>query len=224
MESCPDKTIRNVSRLAYPVFGFELTAARLLAAPRLRNRRDSCEVYWDSLPSGNEVWDKVIFLHLFVILFTEGVCLSACWGAPLGTMHPPGPCNPPPTPPVPCTPQDHAPPRDHAPPGTMPPGAMHPPGPCTSKDHAPHPPLPQDHAPPQEHAPPGTIHPQDHAPWGHAPSWTMHPPGPCTTPSAEHAGRYGQRAGGTHPAWMQSCKLFNWVFYTRDLIVEMHLN
>ena len=25
------------------------------------------------------------------------------------------------------------------------------------------------------------------------------------TPGAEHAGRYGQRAGGTHPAGMQSC-------------------
>ena len=34
------------------------------------------------LPSANEVWGKVIFLHLFVILFTGGrgrVCLSACW-------------------------------------------------------------------------------------------------------------------------------------------------
>ena len=27
----------------------------------------------------NEVVVKVIFLHLFVILFTGGVCLSACW-------------------------------------------------------------------------------------------------------------------------------------------------
>ena len=26
----------------------------------------------------NEVWGKVIFLHLSVILFTGGVCLSAC--------------------------------------------------------------------------------------------------------------------------------------------------
>ena len=31
----------------------------------------------------NEVWDKVIFLHLFVIMFTRGVCLSACWETPL---------------------------------------------------------------------------------------------------------------------------------------------
>ena len=37
------------------------------------------------LPSANEVWGKVIFLHLFVILFTGGgFCLSACWD----TTHP----------------------------------------------------------------------------------------------------------------------------------------
>ena len=29
----------------------------------------------------NEVVAKVIFLHLSVILFTAGVCLSACWDA-----------------------------------------------------------------------------------------------------------------------------------------------
>ena len=45
--------------------------------------------------------------------------------------------------------------------------------------------------PPRDHAPPsGTMQP----PWDHAP-----PPG------TEHAGRYGQRAGGTHPTGMQSC-------------------
>ena len=37
----------------------------------------------------NEVVAKVIFLHLSVILFTGGVCLSACWDtAPPG--DPPG--------------------------------------------------------------------------------------------------------------------------------------
>ena len=30
----------------------------------------------------NEVWGKVIFLHLSVILFTGGICLSTCWDAP----------------------------------------------------------------------------------------------------------------------------------------------
>ena len=42
--------------------------------------------------------------------------------------------------------------------------------------------------------------PRDHAPYrDHA-----HPP----TLGAEHAGRYGQRAGGTHPTGMQSCVEF----------------
>ena len=38
----------------------------------------------------NEVVAKVIFLHLFVILFT-GVCLSACWNAPPRTRETPHP-------------------------------------------------------------------------------------------------------------------------------------
>ena len=37
----------------------------------------------------NEVVAKVIFLHLFVILFTGGFCLSACWDTPLGADSPP---------------------------------------------------------------------------------------------------------------------------------------
>ena len=32
------------------------------------------------LPPANEVWGKVIFLHLFVILFTGGACVVAPWG------------------------------------------------------------------------------------------------------------------------------------------------
>ena len=36
--------------------------------------------------------------------------------------------------------------------------------------------------------------------------WDTTPPRP--PPSAEHAGRYGQRAGGTHPTGMQSCYVF----------------
>ena len=57
---------------------------------------------------------------------------------------------------------------------------------------------------------PGT-HPRDQ----------VHPPGPDTPPGAdtprtrypppraEHAGRYGQRAGGPHPTGMQSCLVQN---------------
>ena len=94
------------------------------------------------LPPANEVWDKVIFLHLFVILFTGGggVCLSACWDTTPRTLHhpptmPPRTMNPPPPPGTmhpSRTMRTH--PQDYAPPGTM-----HPP-----QDHAP---PPQDHAP-----------------------------------------------------------------------------
>ena len=38
---------------------------------------------------------------------------------------------------------------------------------------------------------------------------TRHPPAPRT----EHAGRYGQRAGGTHPTGMQSCFLIMNSYY-----------
>ena len=41
-----------------------------------------------SLPPANEVWGKVIFLHLFVILFMV-ICLSASWDT-----TPPGPGTP----------------------------------------------------------------------------------------------------------------------------------
>ena len=37
---------------------------------------------YDVVNGRNELVAKVIFLHLSVILFTEGVCLSACWDAP----------------------------------------------------------------------------------------------------------------------------------------------
>ena len=43
--------------------------------------------------------------------------------------------------------------------------------------------------------PPRSRHPQEQTPLL----------GADTAPGAEHAGRYGQRAGGTHPTGMQSC-------------------
>ena len=45
------------------------------------------------LPPANEVWGKVIFLHLFVILFMGGCLLSRGWGASSGGVpggDPPG--------------------------------------------------------------------------------------------------------------------------------------
>ena len=76
----------------------------------------------------NEVVAKVIFLHLSVILFTGGVCLSACWDTtpplvadtppeqtPSRSRHPPG--------------ADTPPPRSRHPPEQTPPQSRHPPPP-----------------------------------------------------------------------------------------------
>ena len=72
--------------------------------------------------------------------------------------------------------------------GGLPPCMLgyHPPGPCT----------------PLDHTPLGLCTPRDHAPSGPC------PPGPCSPSGAEHAERYGQCVGGTHPTGMQSCCIF----------------
>ena len=125
----------------------------------------------------NEVCGKVIFLHLFVILFTgEGVCLSACWDT-----TPPSPGSRPPSGPgIPsrsrCPPQEQT-SRDQAHPQTLPP---------RNQDQA--------------HTP-GTRHP-----WDQASPGSRHPLG------AEHAGRYGQQAGGTHPTGMHACLKFSSIY------------
>ena len=70
------------------------------------------------------------------------------------------------------------------------------------------PPSPAADTPPEQthpwsRHPPRSRHPQSrHTPRSRhpPPPWSRHPP-----PSAEHAGRYGQCAGGTHPTGMQSC-------------------
>ena len=41
------------------------------------------------LPPANEVWGKIIFVHLSVILFTGGVCPIACWDTPPGAESSP---------------------------------------------------------------------------------------------------------------------------------------
>ena len=136
------------------------------------------------LKPANEVWGKVIFLHLFVILFTEGGSVSVHDGIP---PHPPGPAARPGTPP------DQA----VADPGGAE-GAMAPPSPveishkkdgCQRRPHRFHVSWP----PPTQ------------------PLDLMLPGTPPTRhlPSAEHAGRYGQCAGGTHPTGMQSYLLIN---------------
>ena len=87
----------------------------------------------------NEVVAKVIFLHLSVILFRGGVCLSACWDTnPLGA-DPPGADPPGADPPGADTPQSRHPPEQIPPPDQTPlpeqtppradtPRSRHPPG------------------------------------------------------------------------------------------------
>ena len=111
-----------------------------------------------------------------------GVCDSVHRGGVPDQVHPPGPC---------------APPR----PGT-PPDQVHPLGPGE-------PPSLQTRYTPRPGTPPRTRYTPPDQPGTHQTRYT--PPGPGTPPdqvhppSAEHAGRYGQRAGGTHPTGMQSC-------------------
>ena len=72
----------------------------------------------------NEVVAKVIFLHLFVILFTggEGVCLNACWDTtPREQTPPPWEQTPPPWEQTPPPPREQTPPPLGA--DTIPPGS-----------------------------------------------------------------------------------------------------
>ena len=136
------------------------------------------------LPPANEVWGKVIFLHLFVILFTGG---STWAGAP-----------------------EQVPPGRYTPPGAVhagrygqQAGSMHPTGmhSCYHNYHKTNPPRqviihpPGRYSPRQVHPPPpGRYTPQQ-----------VQPPAGTPPPGAVHAGRYGQQAGGTHPTGMHSC-------------------
>ena len=92
----------------------------------------------------------------------------------------------------------------HPPPSRHPPRSRPPPVGIPQSRH------PQDQAPPLEQTPMGSRQP----PPGPGTPWEQTPPG------AEHARRYGQRAGGTHPTGMQSC-LFN--FFADDLSVYREL-
>ena len=155
-------------------------------------------------------WGKVIFLHLFVILFTGGEYLTPPRDQvppgtryippgtryPLDQVHPSGTRY---TPQTRYTPRTRYTPLEQAyPPGTR----YHPPPP--NQVH----PLDQVHPPDQVHSPgPGTPLDQVHPPGPGAPRDQVHPPRTRYTPHAEHAVRYGQHAGGTHPTGMQSCTL-----------------
>ena len=86
------------------------------------------------------------------------------------------------------------------------PGGVHPP-PRTRY-------TPWDQVHPPDQLPPGTRYtPQTrYTPLDQVSPWDqVHPRDQVHPPCAEHAGRYGQRAGGTHPTGMQSC--LNCTFY-----------
>ena len=81
--------------------------------------------------------------------------------------------------------------------------------------HAGIPPPPQEQAPPEQ-TPPGAGTWRRNPP-EQTPSWEQVPPvaGPPPPQGAEHAGRYGQCTGGTHPTGMQSC------LFARELEILM---
>ena len=68
-------------------------------------------------------------------------------------------------------------------------------------------------AEPLEQASPRRRPPRAGTPPGSRPPWSRPPragtPPGADPPTAEHAGRYGQRTGGTHPTGMQSCFVLN---------------
>ena len=134
-------------------------------------------------------WGKVMFLQASVILLTGGVSASVHAG-----IHPPRADTP----------------RVDTPLEQTPPGSRHPPG----ADTPPWEQTPPGSRPPTADTPPGADPPQEQIPPGskHTPPGSRHPPQQTPPrsrhplpPGAEHAGRYGQRAGGTHPTGMQSC-------------------
>ena len=122
----------------------------------------------------NEVVAKVIFLHLFVILFRGGISQGTEADTPPQSRHPPGPGTPwtrhTPGPDIP--PREDLPDQAHPQPGTPPPRPDTPP-PWTR------------HPPDQTHHPcPGA----DNPPWTrHIPPEQTHPPGADThTPQTMH--------------------------------------
>ena len=175
------------------------------------------------LPPANEVWGKVIFLHLSVILFT-GWGVPGQVAPPLAGTYPPGQVHPQQVhPPGRYTPPGQVPPTPRqVPPGSTPPGQVHPP----EQVHPPgrHPPTPRQVPLPLGRYPsragtptPGHLPP---TPPGRYPSpWAGTTP-QAGTPLSRYtlpllAGTaplpqcmlgYGQQAGGTHHTGMHSCR------------------
>ena len=111
-------------------------------------------VSFDIFNGRNEVVAKVIFLHLFVILFTGGVCLGACWD----TTHP----HPPPA---------DTPPQEQTPPRSRHPLSRHPPSrhprrqqPQEQTPSTLEPDTPKSRHPPNRHPQPRSRPPQSRHP------------------------------------------------------------
>ena len=160
------------------------------------------------LPLATKLGQGYIFTGVCHSVNRGGVCLSACWDAmspgkqtPLGRRHPPR--GRPPR--KQTSPQKHMPPEADTPPGSRP----HLEADTHQKQTSPRSTSPGSR-PPQRQTPPGSRHPQKQTPPrsrhppGSRPPWKVDNPR-CT----KHAGRYGQRAGGSHPTGMQSCIIFN---------------
>ena len=85
---------------------------------------------------------------------------------------------------------------------------------CMLGYHSPEQATPGTRHPSRSRHPPRTWNPPEQAlpgpgtPRAGTTPGTMHLP-PAPPLGAEHAGRYGQRAGGTHPTGMQSCLIMN---------------
>ena len=138
------------------------------------------------LPPATKLGQGYVFTGICDSVNRGVVCLSAYWDTNPWSRHPRADT------PWSRHPQEHTPQSRH-PWEQTPPRSRH----------------PLEQTPlPQEQTPPGSRHPQEQTPL------SRHPPPGADTPSpreqtpppgAEHAGRYGQRAGGTHPTGMQSC-------------------
>ena len=136
----------------------------------------------------NEVVAKVIFLHLFVILFRGGRYLPQCM---LG-YHIPGVDTP----------------WSRHPPAADTPGSRHPPGADTTPPGADTPPLGAD--PPGADTPREQTPPRADTPWRQTPPRGRHPPdGRHPSPRSRHPQRKQTLAyaAGTHPTGMHSCFL-----------------
>ena len=165
----------------------------------MRDNADKHFLFLDKLPSiamgayqdcyrPQRSWGKVMFSQACVILFTRG-CLPQCM---LGYHPPPGADTPQSRPPTEQTPPRSRHPQEQTLPSPL---EQTPPSPEQTPPGADTPlradtPL-QSRYPPPEQTPPRSRYPP--------------PPRGPDTPLAEHAGRYGQRAGGMHPTGMQSC-------------------